>query len=226
MLDEAFGAGSEVAARLLKGQFQLAYQEHQLGLKKLGDSIEQRMDPVERSAEKVRQERLEEQERQRREVAEGLMLQEEQEATKQKQQGKPTKKKKGSDGKKRKQEEKERRKQEEAQAQKMAADQRQMALEQANKTKLQQQEEYERQLQIALQQEQMRIEEQIAKADMLKQAVPEQANDQTDCHADLEEAQVLQLSCLSHLHIHSLRLASLVDSPNRLLDHAWCRWPL
>ena len=221
MLDEAFGAGSEVAARLLKGQFQLAYQEHQLGLKKLGDSIEQRMDPVERSAEKVRQERLEEQERQRREVAEGLMLQEEQEATKQKQQGKPTKKKKGSDGKKRKQEEKERRKQEEAQAQKMAADQRQMALEQANKTKMQQEVEYERQLQIVIQQEQMRIEEQIIKSDML-----EQANDQAECHADLSEAQVLQLSCLSHLHIHSLRLASLVDSPNRLLDHAWCRWPL
>ena len=86
MLDEAFGTGSGVAARLLKGQFQVAYQEHhQLGLKKLGDSIELRMDPVERSAEKVRQERLEEEERQRREVAEGLMLQEEREATKQKQ---------------------------------------------------------------------------------------------------------------------------------------------
>ena len=126
------------------------------------------------------------------------------------------KKKKGSDGKKRKQEEKDRRKQEEAAAQKMAADQRQMALEQANKTKLQQEEEYERQLQIALQQEQMRIEEQIAKADMLKQAVPEQANDQADCHADLSETQVLLLSCLSHLHIHSLQLASLVDSSIRL----------
>ena len=190
MLDEAFGTGSEVAARLLKGQFQVAYQEHhQLGLKKVGDSIEQRMNPVKL---------LEEQERQRREIAESLMLQEEQEATKQKHQGKLAKKKKGSDGKKRKQEEKDRRKQEEATAQKMAADQRQMALEQANKTKLQQEEEYERQLQIALQQEQMRIEEQIAKADMLKQAVPEQANDQADCHTDLSEAQVLLLSCLSH----------------------------
>ena len=218
MQEDAFVAGSEVAAQLLKTRFLLEYQKHhQSGLKKLGDSIERRVNP-----DKL----LEEQERQRREIAESLMLQEEQEATKQKQQGKSAKKKKGSDGKKRKQEEKDRRKQEEATAQKMAADQRQMALEQANKTKLQQQEEYERQLQIALQQEQMRIEEQIAKADMLKQAVPEQANDQADCHADLSEAQVLLLSCSSHLHIHSLRLASLVESPNCLLDHAWCRWPL
>ena len=170
MQEDAFVAGSEVAAQSLKAQFQAAYQENQMELKKADQARE----------EQAQKEELEQQAQRAKELAEDLMM-EDAKSTQPKQKEKkekPSKKKKGSadDDKKRKQEEKEKRKQDqEAQAAQVAAEQRQLALEEAKKVKMLQDEEYEQMLQQeqrrlqAISEEQKRAEE-AKKIEEAKQA--------------------------------------------------------